>query len=284
MDKRVLLPTDFSKNALNAIRYALDLFHDQVCEFYYLHAYQVNGYSIDTMMMFPEPGEPAYEAAKKTSEENFEKLMDILELHNDNPKHTFHTISTFNSLLFAIKDTIAKNDIDIVVMGTKGETGAASVVFGTNTVHIMEKVTECAVLAIPDIVRFIKPKEIVFPTDYKTAFKRKELNYLIEIAKYHGAFISVLHIVRESELSHEQQANKGLLEEILKGTSHTYHNISELKVPAGISAFIESRESDMIAFITKKHNFFNSMLSKPLVKEMGYHSKIPVLVMHDLTQ
>ncbi|MCJ7465606.1 MAG: universal stress protein [Maribacter sp.] len=284
MDKRVLLPTDFSKNALNAIRYALDLYQDQICEFYFLNAYQVNGYSIDTMMMFPEPGEPAYEAAKKASEEGFEKLMDILELHNDNPKHTFHTISTFNSLLYAIKDTIAKNDIDIVVMGTKGETGAASVVFGTNTVNIMEKVTECAVLAVPEVVRFVKPKEIVFPTDYKTAFKRKELNYLIEIAKYHDAFIRVLHIVRESELSHEQQVNKELLEAILKDTSHSYHNLTDHKVPIGISAFIESRESDMIAFINKKHNFFGSMLSKPLVKEMGYHSKIPVLTMHDVSQ
>jgi nucleotide-binding universal stress UspA family protein len=284
MDKRVLLPTDFSKNALNAIRYALDLYQDQVCEFYFLNAYQVNGYSIDTMMMFPEPGEPAYEAAKKASEGGFEKLMDILELHNDNPKHTFHTLSTFNSLLYAIKDTIAKNDIDIVVMGTKGETGSASVVFGTNTVNIMEKVTECPVLAVPEVVRFVKPKEIVFPTDYKSVFKRKELNYLIEIAKYHEAFIRVLHIVREPELNHEQQANKELLEAILKDTLHSYHNLTDQKVPAGISAFIESRESDMIAFINKKHNFFGSMLSKPLVKEMGYHSKIPVLTLHDVSQ
>lgn len=55
------------------------------------------------------------------------------------------------------------------------------------------------------------------------------------------------------------------------------------KVQSGISAFIESRESDMIAFVNKKHNFFGSMFSKPLVKEMGYHSKIPVLTLHDIS-
>tara|TARA_R110002167_G_scaffold356086_2_gene570743 strand:- start:188 stop:1039 length:852 start_codon:yes stop_codon:yes gene_type:complete len=282
MDKRILVPTDFSKNALNAIRYAIDLYADQKCDFYFLNAYQVNGYSIDSMMMFPEPGEMAYEAAKKQSEEGFDKLLDILQLHNDNPKHTYHPISTFNSLLYAIKDTIAKNDIDIVVMGTKGMTASVDVIFGTNAIHIMEKVTECPVMAIPENVRFSAPKEIVFPTDYKTSFKRRELNYLLEISKYHKAFIRILHIVKEADLSDTQRGNKKLLESILEGTDHTYHTLTDLKVQSGISAFVESRESDMIAFVNKKHSFFGSMLSKPLVKEMGYHSKIPVLALHDL--
>ena len=282
MDKRILLPTDFSKNALNAIRYALELYRDQNCDFYFLNAYQVNGYSIDTFMV-PEPGERAFETAKLESHKGFEKLMDILELHNHNPKHVYHTISTFNSLLQAIKNTIAKHDIDMVVMGTKGMTGADSVIFGTNTVDAMEKVTECPVLAIPENVSFTSPKEIVFPTDYKTNFKRKELNYLMEIALYHEAAIRILHIEKEASLSRDQKNNKELLESILDGTDHSYHTLSDLKVQSGISAFIESRESDMIAFVNRKHNFFGSMLSRPLVKEMGYHSKIPVLTLHDIT-
>ncbi len=282
MEKRILIPTDFSKNALNAIRYALDLYSGQTGNFYFLNAFHVKNYNIDNMMV-PESGDPAYEAAKKKSEENMVKLMDILQLHNDNPNHTYHTISTFNSLLYAIKDTIAKNDIDLIVMGTKGMTGADDVIFGTNAINTMEKVTECPVLAIPENVRFIPPKEIVFPTDYKTDFKRKELNYLIEIAKYHNAFIRVLHVAQEKELNKEQQTNKILLESILKNVDHSYHTLSDLKVQSGISAFINSRESDMIAFVNKKHSFFGSIWAKPLVKEMGYNSKIPVLTLHDLT-
>ncbi len=282
MDKRVLLPTDFSKNSLNAIRYALDLYKDQSCEFYLLNAFNVDGYSIDNMMV-PEPGEQNYEATKSASENELAKLLDILALHGDNPKHAFHTISTYNSVLFAIKDVIAKKDIDIVVMGTKGATGADNIVFGTNTVDAMEKVTETPVLAIPENARFNVPKEIVFPTDYKTAFKRKELNYLLEIAQYHKAFIRILHIVEESELSAEQQSNKELLETILENMDHSFHTLSDLKVQSGISAFIESRESDMIAFVNRRHSFFGSLFSKPLVKEMGYHSKIPVLTLHDIS-
>ncbi|MGB5555533.1 MAG: universal stress protein, partial [Flavobacteriaceae bacterium] len=263
------------------IRYALDLYAAQNCDFYFLNAYQVDGYSIDNMMMFPEPGEKAYETAKKESEDGFVKLMDILELHNNNLKHTYHTISTFNSLLEAVNDTIAKNDIDIVIMGTKGVTGSSAVVFGTNTINMMENITECPVMAIPEEVRFSPPKEVVFPTDFKTPFKRKELKYLIEIAKMHDTFIRVLHVKEEPKLSANQVSNKELLQSILSETGHSFHNLEDIKVHAGINAFIESRESDMISFVNRKHSFFENMFSKPLVKEMGYHSRIPVLTLND---
>ena len=38
----------------------------------------------------------------------------------------------------------------------------------------------------------------------------------------------------------------------------------------------------MVAFINKKHAFFGSTLIQPLVKRLGYYSKVPILVMHDL--
>lgn len=280
MDKRILLPTDFSKNALNAIRYALNLYGNQCCDIYFLNAYQVHGYSIDSMMV-PEPGEKFYEAAKKRSEDGFDRLEEILKLHGKNEKHTYHTISTYNSLLHAIKSNIAKKDIDIVVMGTKGATGSDTILFGTNTVDVMEKVTECPVMAIPEHVVFATPEEIVFPTDYTTGFKRRELNNIKEISRLHGSFVRVLHIKEDPELSRVQESNKILLEAILKDINHSFHMLHDIKVHTGIAAFIESRGSDMIAFVNRKHGFFSNMLSKPLVKQLGYHSRIPVLALND---
>ncbi|HDZ15031.1 hypothetical protein LCGC14_1481300 [marine sediment metagenome] len=284
MDKQILLPTDFSKNALNAVRYALDLYADQQCDFHFLNIYQVDDYSLDNDMMVPEPGERAFESAKARSEKQFEKLMEILKLHPKNSKHTYHTISTFSYLFEAVEDVIAKKDIDIIVMGTKGDTGSRTVIFGTNTINLMERITECPVLAIPVDVRFSPPKELVFPTDYKTPLKRKELSYLIEINKMHGTAIRILHIKEEAELKKAQQSNKELLERIFKETDHSFHTLEGLKVQAGIDAFIESRGSDMVAFLNKKHTFFNSIFSRPLVKELGYHSRIPILALNDYSK
>lgn len=280
MKKRILLPTDFSKNALNAIRYAMELYQEVPCDMYFLNAFQVSGYSIDSVTP-PDAEDRAYITAKEDSETGLVKLLDTLDLHFDNPNHHYHTIATHNSLLFGIKNTIARYDIDLVIMGTKGVTGAESIIFGTNTVNVMEGVTECPVLAIPQDYRYSPPKEIVFPTDYKVAYKRRELNYLLDIASLHKASIHVLHIKKEIQLSRQQESNMELLKAILKGTEHSFHTLENMNVHKGIGAFVEGRESEMIAFINRKHTFLGKILSRPLVQELGYHYSIPVLALND---
>ena len=281
MDKRILLPTDFSKNALNAIRYALDMHEKEKCEFYLLNVFQVKGYSTKSIMV-PEPGDIDYEAAKKFSLDGLEKQMEILSLREENPKHRFYRISQFNSILYGVKNIIDKKDIDLVVMGTKGAGGKISTIFGTNTVNIMEKVKECPVLSIPENVRFSPPKEIVFPTDFKASFKRKEIQVLLDIAKSHKSHIRVLHIMESSKLSKIQENNKVLLDHMLDEVDNSFHTMTDVKVQKGIDTFIQSRESGMVAFLNKKHMFFGSILSNPLVKELGYYSEIPILVLKDM--
>ncbi len=282
MEKRILIPIDFSRNSLNASRYALDLFSHSRCDFYILNVFQVSGYST-TSMMVPEPGEKMYEAAKEQSEAGLEKFMGMLQLHGSNPLHSFQADSGFNSIVYGIKNFIAKNDIDLVIMGTKGATHAQSLIFGTNTVQVMEEVTECPVLAIPADYSFTPPKEIVFPTDFKTAYKRREMNALFEIAKNHGSVIRVLHIGEEAQLNREQKSNRELLSTILDEIPHEFHSLSGLKVHAGIGAFIASRNSDMIVFMNRKHSFLGQILAKPLVRELGYHYHIPILELNTIS-
>lgn len=280
MDKRILIPTDFSKNALNATRYALDLYSKLNCEFYFLNVFRLDHYTTNTLIL-PEPGSAEYEAAKGASEEAFAKLLDLLELHHDNPKHSYHTISSFNFLSEAIKQTIASKDIDLVVMGTQGATGAKGVIFGSNTVNAMEKIRECPVMAIPEELRFTTPKEIVFPNDYKSPVSRKELNYLVEIAKMHQTAIRVVHFKKETALDENQESNKQLLDDILNNVEHSFHTLTDKDIAQGITSFVESRGSDMIAFINKKHFLFSSIFSRPLVKEIGYDATVPILALNE---
>lgn len=280
MNKRVLLPTDYSKNALNAIRYALDLYKNVPCDFYFLNAFQASGYSLDSLMV-SEPGEQNYEKAKVASQNGMKNLMEILRLHPENDKHKYHKVIIFNSLLVAIEEVIKAKDIDIVIMGTKGITNSSNKILGTKTVEVMEKITQCPVIAIPVDFRFEPPKEIVFPTDYNTVFKRRDIHHMFEIAKLHGSSVHVLHIEKEKKLNKGQENNKALIEEMLENIDHNFHTLTNVGINQGIETFIESRDSDMIAFLNRKHRFFSSILSNPLIKEIGYDTKIPILVLKD---
>ncbi|WP_281989876.1 universal stress protein [Aquimarina aggregata] len=281
MRKKILLPTDFSRNAWNAITYAIELYKNEDCDFYVLNTFSVTGYGLESMMV-PEPGEKLYEEAKEKSEKGLGKILERLTFRDDNPNHKFYMVSQFSLLLDAILDLVEKRDIEMVIMGTKGNTDAATIVYGSNTVLIMEKVRNCPVMAIPQDTLYQEPKEIVFPTDYKTSFKRRELQHVIEIAKISNAAIRVLYVSDGEPLTQEQENNKKLLEENFDTIQHTFHVLHNVDVKGGLSAFVESRESDMITFVNRKHSFFGSIFSKPMVKNLGYHSRVPVLALHDI--
>ena len=279
---KILLPTDFSKNAWYAITYAIQLYKREACCFYILNVFSATNNVIDSLLNI-ESGSELFETAKLDSENGLAKVLDMLAFKDyHNPSHYFETISKCNNVVDAIKSIVEDKDIELIIMGTKGKTASKRRVFGSVATNIMEKVRNCPVLVVPKIAKHNLPKEIVFPTSYKTHFKRRELNHLIDLAKRCGAAIRVLHIAPNDKLSNKQLDNKSLLKTYFKNIPCTFHTLSHLDIPTAINCFVESRDSDMIAFINKKHGFLRNMLTHPLVKEMGYNSKVPILTMHDL--
>ena len=51
MKKKILLPTDFSENSINAIHYALDMYKHDTCQFYVLNAFSMPSYDVDSLQM-----------------------------------------------------------------------------------------------------------------------------------------------------------------------------------------------------------------------------------------
>ena len=281
MRHKILLPTDFSKNSMRAINYARELYKNEHCDFYLLNVFSASENIIESLLNM-EPGSALYETAKLNSENGLAKVFDMITMSDThNPKHHFEVISQFNNVIEALKIVVDKKDIEMIIMGTKGETHSRNSAFGSTAIYVMEKVRNCPVLVVPNNAKIKLPKEIVFPTDYKADYKRRELNYLTDIAKKCDATIVVLH-VDEGELDKTQKENRKLLEEILQGTSYKFHTLSHNSVVTAVNIFIESRESDMVAFINKKHAFFGSILTNAMVKELSFHLNVPILALHDL--
>lgn len=280
--RKILIPTDFSSNAFNALNFALHLFKDDPSSFFLLNAFQLYYFTTDSLLV-PEPGEPAYDKAKLASENGLRELCENLEIREDSKIHEFKTISTYNSVLKAVEDAISVYDIDYVIMGTKGENNPATNLYGSNAVTVMENVKKCPILIIPEQTPYleIERREIVLATNYKTTYKLGEISYLKEIAQKYHAAIRILYIKENKQISEEQLSNKHLLQEYLKYVVHTFHVLNDIKVLPGIRSFIESRESNMLVLVDKKHSFLNSIFSKSILKEIGYKPKVPILILHD---
>ena len=136
--KRIILPTDFSDNALHAIRYALLLFKEEECTFYLMNTYTPAVYQ--TEYLLHSPGQIGMgDIYQSESQEQLENLQKKLETENKNPKHSFMTHSAFNILVDEVSTMAENEEAHLVVMGTQGASGAKEIFLGTHTVHVIKK-------------------------------------------------------------------------------------------------------------------------------------------------
>lgn len=281
MKKKILLPTDFSKNAHNAINYAIELYKEESCEFHILHSYYLPGYDKSNLISI-EPTDKKIEEVKVRADKNMGKLKTNVLSNVENSNHTFLFLNKFGAFNDVLKEKVKKEDIKLIIMGTRGETDDKNIILGSNAVNTMEKVRNCPVFTIPGDISFKAPNEIVFPTGFKTHYKEKEFATLIEVSRLTNSPVRILHIKKGEEFSKKQEENKALLNQILDYTSFTHHKLFNLNLQEGVLCFTKSRESEMIAFINKEHHFFGSIFSNPMVKELGNNANIPILALHDL--
>ncbi|MEN1784081.1 MAG: universal stress protein, partial [Bacteroidota bacterium] len=146
--KHILIPTDFSENAWNAITYALSLFRNEQCTFFLLNTYT----PVITSGRFMAPtanGVGIADAVKLASENGLNHTVERILALSDNDKHSFQTISSFNLLVDEVKDVVETYGIDLIVTGTKGASGMEEVFMGSNTVRIIKNTKRCPILAIP---------------------------------------------------------------------------------------------------------------------------------------
>lgn len=275
--KKILLPTDFSFNSKNAISYAMNFYKEDLCEFTLLNAYTVNGLE-HPGTFYPITENAFLKREKENSEKKLNMLIQEIKMRFPNSKHSFRKVSQSFPLLNVIKKEVEHNTYELIVIGTQGITNLKDASFGTNTRHILENVTNCPTMAIPSHVKFSPIKEIVLATGFKTPPKSGEYSFIKELINKTHAALRILYVEEFGGLKPSQIKNKEELFKILYGVPHSFHSLAHVTVPVGIYCFTESRGSDLITFINKKHSFFENVLFNPLYKNLGNYSKIPVLI------
>ena len=281
--KRILIPTDFSNNAWNAIRYAMRLFQKQECEFFLLNTYT----PVIPSSRFMAPmvnGVRIEDAVRSTSENGLTKTVQRIQKEFNNPKHSFETISSFNLLADEVKDVVDNYHIDLIVTGTKGASGMEEVFMGSNTVRIIKSTKKCPILAIPQNFEFTAPSEIAFATDFNRFYSLSELIPLIELAQSFEATIRIVHVQYEIKaLTELQQFNLNMLRKYFADVEHYIHTVSELNsVSHTLDVFSKELDIHLLAMLHYQHSYMEKMTREPIVKRTAFHTQIPLLVIPEL--
>lgn len=276
---RILLPTDFSDNAFEAIRYALLVYKDVKCTFYLVHTYTAPMYH--TEYLIGSPGQIGLgDILHDSSMTQLEDLKNRLEKEYKNPKHTFMVHTAFNTLLDEISETVEAENIDLVVMGTKGATGAKEIFLGTNTVHVIKK-AKCPVIAVPPHFEYEAPKEILFPTDYEIEYVKENLSGLIAIEELHKSRINVMHVRAGYDLNVKQEKHREQLEKLLGGSS-LFHEVPDNSIIAAVNEFQIKVKINLLVMVQNKHTFLERLFIEPIIKKIGFHVTVPFMVIPQL--
>ena len=275
--KNILLPTDFSDNSWNAIKYAVQLFKGERCNFFILHTYTPMIYNIEYVNI----GAASYgliDAMRETADKNLNEIQLKIEHQFKNPKHTYTKSSSFNILTNEIEELHKNHVIDYIIMGTKGATGLSEILFGSNTVHVIKN-AKCPVLAIPSGFSFTSPKEILFPSDYEVSFTEKHIKPILEIALLYSSSVNILNVSFGKSLSEKQENNRQKLNLFFKGTAHLFHSESEENVTEAIANFGLKVPVSLLVMLNNKHSFFDNLFFKSKINQIGLHLNIPFLVL-----
>lgn len=275
--KKILLPTDFSENAFNAIKYAVQLFKKEKCTFFLLNTYTPVLYDSDYILYSPASSLSLDEVYKKNSQSGLEKVEKRILDKFPNELHSFELISSFSLLNEEIKEQVKTRNIDLVVMGTQGATGAVQILFGTHTVHAIRRAI-CPILAIPSGSDYRTPVNILFPTDYDINYTRDHLKLLKHLVEKNNSTIHILHVFFGNPLGPEQEKSKKTLAHYFEDVPHQFYSIEKNTVSEGIYDFQEEHHPDLLAMISNKHSFFENLLFRPVVNEIGFKVKTPFLV------
>ena len=274
--KKILVPTDFSDTAHNALKATLLLSTKQKVEIFLVHFYHIP-VMVDTMGQ-PMPIIEDREDLAEMSEEKLNLLRN--EISFQYPDIKVHTLVIQSLMIDSLPSLCIERDIDMIVCGTKGADWLEEHLTGTNTTSVLGDIS-IPIMVIPDKASIKNLHKIVFATDFQFA----DISVLSEIASLAKPFSATIEVVHMSLSPPKDQDAFEWMEEIgsqrVKYPAITYHNMTSLKPTYhNLNEFLETQNADLLVMTTTGKNFFQRIFSGSLTWEMACHSNTPLLIYH----
>jgi nucleotide-binding universal stress UspA family protein len=272
MIKRILVPTDFSPVATNAVKYALQLASKTGSSLDLLH---VNGIPVLDTTFPPDIYQNFVVEMDNATKENFANLEREL-LQNSGIPYKVHT--TVGFVKDEVMDFAEKNNCGLILMGTTGAGGIEEMLVGSNAASIVGAST-IPVMVIPPTASFTEIRHIVYSSD----FNEPEFPAVATLLYFAGLFnadLSVIHVRTEYDqyfdsANHFFKRNK----DNIPYDKWKLVKLDTDDVMEGIEGYINQFHTDLLVMAKHNRSFFDRLFHRSLSKKMAYHTRIPLLVL-----
>lgn len=258
----VLMLTDFSSNARHSHRYALELYKEENITSFLLHVKK-----------------PCLNSAKCSGKCKLglhQKLIhDAKDLINSENQTTPKAILTEGSFIEAVRSTVIKHNIDVLVIGAKGKSAEDQQAIGRNTHAIATKV-KCPVLIVFENSPIRIPQSVLFPVNYTDALYPVCLNKLQTLPNWKELSINILELKPLTAAQHILLGSKQILEDSLK--AHSVEFITSASPDMQLTH--EAKNYNLMVFAAKNLSVGNQIFSELRKNKEAFHFQTPLFVLH----
>lgn len=274
---KILVPTDFSPNALRAIDYAVQIAKINQATIYVIHACE-HLFQPDLENILPKE-----EYNTKQTDEAFSKL----ELIRRSIEETENVLVNIQLYSGTITDTIViaaeEHQADLIIMGTLGISGVNDFIFGSKTAAVIKN-TSIPVITIPveydwnppskfllAINHFDEVADTLFPAlDLARVFKAEVRIIVFTDEEKAGA---AEFVANAKDIKFAEDKLRKIYSDMVINAEH----LSGRHFEESINDYIDTNKIDLLVMMTHKRSFIRSIFNRSLTRKMSYHSKVPIL-------
>ena len=275
--KKILVPTDFSKASINAVEVAYDIA-------------KRSGAAITLLHVIEEAGTDSYSVAGQGKPSNMEATRFMVELIKKSKKQLeklvmdprFSDIRIEGELrvgnaFHGMRTIITDHKVDLVVMGTRGQTKLEALVIGSNTERVVRQM-RCPVLSVHNKPAKLDFKNIV----YATAMSKDEEVFSRIVKRTQQLYNSTIHLLRVNTPGDFQRDKvvKDYMEKFAKKLglkNFTVNVYNDLTTEEGIVYFADSINADLVCMATHGRTGFAHVMAGSIAEDVVGQSKRPVL-------
>ncbi len=268
--KKLLVPTDFSEHAENALRVAVEIAKKRNSEIYLLHSIEL---PVNLATGSSEGGLPQSLFYMKLAEKRFSEfrkrdyLKDIV----------IHETVGLNEIYKDIDETCKNNNIDLIVMGSSGASGFKEMFVGSNTEKVV-RTSDVPVLVIKNDQPHFEIKDFVFATDFSDQF-RGPFTKAKAFAEDIGAKIHLLLVNTPANFQTSTESY-ALMENFINGMelkNYTLNVHNDTSVEKGILNFANFINAQLIGMGTHGRKGISHFLNGSISEDMVNHINMPII-------
>ena len=271
--KTILVPTDFSKCAANAYRYALEMAVRTGAEVLALH------------VVFPNEGVENNVYSAFWIDEYFKQRERDLRnwARRLARKEEFKTIPVRSECVIgfpaaSVGSTVEKEGADIVIMGTTGATGLRGVFLGSVASSVIAR-TKVPVLVVPQKATYKEKVKAVFATDFRLKVSEETLAVLRGLPQLKKGILHVVHVIDKP--GDPDKSHESTISQKLGDIKHDFHYLHDRDIPQAIMNFSESTDAELLVAVAHEHSLMHRLFYDSMTRKLAQRVNMPMLALHD---